>query len=414
MDALEPATIIDGLTAFTDRGAGTDAERRAASWLATRCASLGGEPVTETFWCRPNWAAAHLWHIALAVAGSLLSLVSPIAGIVVLSVALVSTAADGLTGYSLGRRLTPERASQNVIVAPPADGRQRTRLVLTAHYDAGRMGLAYKLAPATRRLNGAGPGWLAWVSIAMVWLLAVAILRLGGHTSPTIGAIQLPPTVSLVLGFALLVDLATGDWSPAAGDNASGVALAIAVAAALTSNPPQHLEPELVLTGAGDGDQIGLVRVLRAHRSAWRAGAAKRLVRGGGRANTIVLGIGACAGGTPHWWQSDGTFLPLRYARALRRIAEGIAEDEPYLRAIPHRGRGVTAAFPARMAGLPAIAIGCLDRRGVAPRSHQRSDISDSLDPEALDHALQFALLLIDGIDAVLGEAETPASPTPA
>ena len=72
----------------------------------------------QTFWSRPNWALAHAWHVALAVAGSLVAVASPLAGGALILLALISIAVDALTGLSPGRRLTREHASQNV-VSPP-------------------------------------------------------------------------------------------------------------------------------------------------------------------------------------------------------------------------------------------------------------------------------------------------------
>ena len=111
-------------------------------------------------------------------------------------VALVSLAVDALTGRSLGRRLTPERASQNVVSRRPAarpwpgarpaagasrsDGRPPVTLLITANYDAGRAGLAYRpaLRRAAARLRRAtgrmGPGWLGWLALAFAWLLVTA------------------------------------------------------------------------------------------------------------------------------------------------------------------------------------------------------------------------------------------------
>jgi hypothetical protein len=74
MEAQDPLATINALVGFAGRGAGSDAERRAADWLAKRCAPLRPDAEVETFWCRPNSAAAHLWHLALAIAGSLASL----------------------------------------------------------------------------------------------------------------------------------------------------------------------------------------------------------------------------------------------------------------------------------------------------------------------------------------------------
>ena len=406
VDAPDAQATVDGLTALTGRGAGSDAERRAANWLAARCREQIGEAEIETFWSRPNWALAHLWHVALAVVGSLVALASPIAGIVLLGIALISVVCDALTGVSLGRRLTPERASQNVRV--PATGQPTTRLVLTANYDAGRTGLAYRLRPITSRigqaLHGFTPGWLGWLTIAILWLLAVAVLRSEGHTSKLIGAIQLLPTVGLVIGFALLLELATGNWSPAANDNATGAAVVLQVAASLAATPPQHLDIEVLLTGAGDAEQIGLRRYLRAQRGTRR--------RRQPRSNAISVGLAASGAGTPHWWQSDGALVPVRYATSMRRIAARTAEEETYLDARPHRGRGNQTALPARLAGRAAVTIGCLDAGGTAPASHSKADIA--VDPNAVERATSFALLLIDGIDAAVGDEQRLGAATPA
>lgn len=405
---MSATETVSGLAAFENRGAGTDSERRAARWLAGETSATDRDVLVEPFWCRPNWALAHAWHVALAIAGSLVSVPSPIAGGAMLIAALLCVLADVITGRSPGRRLIPERASQNVVAVPaPASG-ARTRLIITANYDAGRAGMAYRdgfrrVSGALRRgTRGITPGWLGWLVIAIVWLLVIAVLREEGHRSQLIGAIQLPPTVALVLGFALLLELATADWSPAAGDNATGVAVATELAHALDAAPPAHLDVYLVLTGAGDAGQVGLQRYLRAHRAERTPG------------STVVLGIASCAGGRPHWWRTDGALVALRYARPLRELAARIADDEPHLGIAPRSGRGTTPAFPARMTRLPAITIGCLDHRGLAPRSHHRDDTHEAIDPQALHDAVQFALLLIDGIDATVAGAQGEPSATPA
>jgi hypothetical protein len=56
----------------------------------------------------------------------------------------------------------------------------------------------------------------------------------------------------------------------------------------------------------------------------------------------------------------------------------------------------------SRIAGFPAIAIGCLDENGLAPRSHQPADATDAIDRTALDATLELALMLVDAIDAEL------------
>jgi Peptidase family M28 len=397
----EPPDVVVGLERFRDRGAGTDSERRAARWLAHQLEGRHGEVAVESFWCRPNWALAQSWHVALAFAGSLTSVASPRVGGAMLLVALVFVIADAMTGLSPGRRLTPERASQNVVALPPTrptdQASHRLRLIISANYDAGRTGLIYRdgVRSATTRvhraLRGFTPGWAGWLALDIAALLAVTILRLEGHTSTGVGAIQVLPTLILLAALALLLQAAFSEFSPAAGDNGSGVAVALSLARALRVSPPRHLDVELVLTGAGDGGGHGLHHHLSRRRKSL------------GRGNTVVIGVAACTGGQLRWWTSDGPLVPLRYASRLLRLARHVSVQAPELEARPHRGRGSTPALPARQARIPAITIGCLDERGLAPRSHRPYDLAAGVSRKSHDRAVQYGLMLVDEIDAAVG-----------
>jgi len=363
---------VESLASFADRGAGTDAERRAASWLAEELRRSGREATIETFWCRPNWPLAHAWHVALGVAGSLVAVSAPKAGAGMVLAALLCVIVDWVTGWSPGRSLTPERASQN-IVSPPRSGHgsHDVRLVVTAALDAGRRGLVHRGAVRRhidRITSGRAPGWLGWLTLTLVWTLATALLRVEGDRGTAVSVAQLIPTVALVLGLALLLELGTAAWDHSAADDACGVAVALALVRALDAAPPASVDVALVMTGAADSQGIGLRRYLRSRRRRRRAD------------NTVILGIGPCGAGTPSYLISDGSLVPLAFHRSLRGLAAGISADEPGLELRPARGRGTSAAFPGRLAGLPAITL-----TGGTP-----------------DGTLQAGLLLVDAIDAYL------------
>lgn len=394
---------VTELTSFRGRGAGSNAERRAARWLARQIEAGGRRSRIETFWCRPNWALAHAWHVALALAGSLVSVSSPRVGGALLVAALVSIVLDELTGLSPGRRLSPERASQNVIGLPRQDTQQdEVRLIITANYDAPRTGLAYRpglrrpIARLQRALGGRAPGWLGWLCVMVIWLIVVAVFRLEGQKGTLAGVLQLIPTVGLVLALAMLLEIGTANFSPGAANNASGTAVALALASALHAAAPANFAVELVLQGA---DGLGMRRYLRSRRKQLRA------------PNTVVLGIAPSASGPPTWWLSDGSLVPMRYLARLRGLCANVASSQPQLHVQAHRGRGGTPALQARAARLPAIAVGCRDVNEREP-----------VDPQAMDATLQFTLLLVDEIDAYLAEQtraraaqpEAPAPVTPA
>jgi hypothetical protein len=398
MPAIDTITT---LTAFEGRGPASDAERRAALWLRKELGGGGRSARIEPFWCRPNWALAHAWHAALGLAGGLVAVSHPTVGGAIVLAALLFVLIDAVTGVSPGRRLTPERASQNVVARrdEPAQD-DRMVLILTANYDSGRTGLIYRggLRRAVAKLGRGGPGWLAWLSAVLLALLAIAVARMTGSRGTAIGLLQLPPTIALVLALALLLELASAPIGPGASDNASGVAVALTLARALDVAPPASLRVEAVLTGAGDGGGIGLRRFLRAHRGELAP------------ENAIVLGFSACGAGTARWWVSDGALIPLAYHPRLRELCAAIAAAEPQLGAAPYRGRGSAPALPARMAGLPAIALGCRDERGLAPRSHEPGDTATAVDRAAVDAAVELALMLVDAIDAEVATARAESA----
>ena len=392
-------SVLDTVTelcAFPGRGAGTDAERRAADWLAREAAQTGGEVTVETFWCRPDGALAQAWHVALALAGSVVMVSDATTGGLIALAALICLTADALTGVSPGRRLTPQRASQNVVCAPAGpEPAGSLRLLVTAPYDAGRCGLVHApaLRAASARLRaGAGGGrlalgWLGWVALGIAWLVAVAVTRRLGDTGVAIAVAQVIPTIGLVAVLAALLQLAGARYGPAASDDAAGVAVALALGRVLCRAPSRQLRVTILLSGAGPA---GLRHHLRTRRAALRG------------TSTAVLGIAACGAGTPRVWRGDGPLWPVAFHPRLYGLARRAAQElTPDASPAPgHRGRGAGPALGARLAGLPAVTIGCLDDRGRAPRSHRPDDLPEAVDPGAVGAALQLALTFAELLDA--------------
>ncbi len=265
------------------------------------------------------------------------------------------------------RARQPERGQPRAGPAPRATTPPRVRLIVTANYDAGRTGLVYRnwlRVPVARLKRLAGPaspraGWAGWSSrwCGCWWWPCCAT---AAATGTPIGVVQLIPTAALVLALALLLELAGAPFGPAAGDNGAGAAVAISLVRALDAAPPPRLDVELVLQGAGEAGMTGPAAppALAAPRAARHRHDRAGHRRCGLRAAPVVgLGRPARAAALP------------RAAAPARR--PGAATGG---RAAPHRGRGTSPALPARTRRLPALTIGCLDGRGLAPRSHQAGD----------------------------------------
>jgi hypothetical protein len=388
---MDPKEIVTGLARVAPRGPGTDAERRAALWLARVLRDdLGREATLQPVWVRPQRAVVLALHAAAGVAASVVAATSPAIGLGVAVAALVSWCLDQLGWAHLGRRLTPARATQNVVSPPTAatrSGRGRiVRLVITAAYDAPRTGVGRRepvrrvVARARELTGGRLPGAGAAVALSLAAVAGLAGARLGGVDAGWVGAVQLVPTVVLLAALGLAVDSALSRPGPGANDPASGAAVAVALAAALDRDPPRHLGVELVLAGAGDGPSLGMREFVRARRKRYRAEA------------TAVLHLAACGRGRPRWWVSDGPLAPLRFHPRMRELAARAG-------GAPHRGREGGGGWRARNAGWPAITIGCLTDDGWPARSGQSGDTAEDVDPGALRAALAVAVALVRALD---------------
>lgn len=398
---MDPMQIATGLAEIEGRAAGSDAERRAALWLRRRLRADGRDARLEPEWVRPQWAAVHAFHVAAGVAASLIALSSSTVGLALLAAVVVSMALDLLGVAHLLRRVSPERATQNVVSPPIAATRsspeQTVRLVVLAHYDAPRGGMARRdglrrvAATAQRACRGYLPGALGVMFLALVALLAVAVARRAGLEGRWLDLVQLVPTLLLLAGLASLIDLGLAGPGPGAGESASAAAVALALVDALDRAPPRHLAVELVLAGAGDGPSLGMRAFAQRRKRRYRPEA------------TAVLHIAPCGRGRPRWWTVDGALAPRRLHPRLAALCADVARTRPVLRARAHRGHGAGAGWRARLAGWPAITVGCLDGHGLVPAAGQGSDRADRLDAGAMRAALGLCRELVARLDDDVG-----------
>jgi hypothetical protein len=398
MDSL---AVVARLGRIAPRGAAGDGERRAAVWLREQLRAAGREASLQPVWIRPAWELAAALAVALALAGSVASIWEPALGLGLLAAGFVGLAGEVSGRAPLLRRLLPERATQNVVSpprprpgAPAADA--RVQLVVTANLDAGRGGSIYSdrwttLEGRLRRLaRGRLSAPLSVVSADVAVLVALAAVRTAGSRGAALSIAQFALTVVLVIALAALLDIALAGVSPGANVNASGVAVALALVAALDEAVLQRLDVTLVLAGGGEAGALGIRAFVAERRHSWRPD------------DAIVLAIEPCGAGTPHWLERDGRMFGLRFHPRLRAAMTAVASEERQLRARALRSHGISGAYPARLAGWPAIAVGCSDALGRAARARQASDVTDAVDPAALEATLELCLAFVGRLDAEL------------
>ena len=242
--------------AAIERGSASPGERAAAELVADALREAGLEPVLEeervhgTHWLPfglPPAAAA----LAAVAGGRLAALVTGAA-------AAASVAEDIGGGPQLLRGALPQRTTTNV-VARLGDPDARHHLLVCAHHDAARGGLAFhpRLAPrlvhgSTRRAFAPVIGGPALVALG--GLLGSRILRKAGAAVSGASA-------------AMFADAALRKPVPGANDNATGVAAMVAAAARLRADPPPDLAITFLSTGSEETWLEGMAAFGRRHFS---------------------------------------------------------------------------------------------------------------------------------------------------
>ena len=402
MNSAGRMEIIRELCSFEGRLAGTDAERRAANRLAERLREIGRRAEIEPIHVHPQVGLVYALHCLVGFAGSLAAVAVAPLGFALALCAATSMYLDLNARHYLLRRLFFRRASQN-LVSRGARPDAPARLLIVAHVDAARTGAVFSpgrmrlLARLDRRLPFAlSPTRILFWSLAV--LVPVLGVRMAGVDSNLISLLQLPPTLVLLIGVFACVEIALSPVAPGANDDASGVATALSLAERLAAEPPDNLDPWVVLTGGGECPMQGMRAFTRDRRRALD------------RASTYVLNIDSVGRGDVRFEVGEGpavTFeLHSRLTELCAAIAEADRDDANRFSAEPLSHGFGTDALPARLLGLQSTTITCLERGAIAPANYRAmTDTPEAIDPDAVARAHDFALELIRRLDADVGRA---------
>jgi Peptidase family M28 len=397
--------IIRELCSFERRLAGTDAERRAANWLAKLLGERGRRAQVESIYVHPQYGLIHASHCALGFTGSLAAIAQPAVGFAIVLATATSMYLDLNYRLYLLRRLFFRRASQNV-VSPGNRPDAPARVLLCAHYDAARTGAAFdpkRVARgarlATRLPLPLGPFRILFWSLAI--LLPILGARMAGIDSSLVSLLQLPPTLVLLVGVFLLTDIGLSDVVPGANDNASGVATVVSMAQELDADPPDNLDVWVLLTGAEECLQEGMRSFVRAHRRELE------------RRTTYFVNVDTVGHGRVRFEAAAGWVITTHMDRRLVELCEAIAtadrEDSNRYGARPLVHGLAGDSMPPRLAGFRATAITCLGELNFVPGYHTPQDTPERIDLAALDRAHGFTLELVRALDRDVGRAAEPA-----
>jgi Peptidase family M28 len=378
METLEET--VHALAAI-DRGSATDGERQAAEWLARRLEQAGLEPQIdeEKVLGRGFWWPLGLMSAGAAAAGVAALRGRRLAGAVVGLAAAAGMADDLENGPRVFRRLAiPRRRTWNVTAIAGDPDAERTAVVL-AHHDAAHSGLVFSqdaqrlLDERTDIVQRTDTSVPVFFPVVAGPLLVAAGALLGRRRVAQAG------TVVSACSAATFADIAARGPVPAANDNASGVAVLVALAEKLREQPVSGLRVLLVSCGSEESFQQGV--------RAWGRRWFPRLPTD----RTWFLNMETVGSPQLALLEGEGTLLMQDYQQEFKERVDAWAKERGIELRRNLRSRTTTDAVIPHRAGYPTANFVSITRWKALANYHWPSDIPENVDFGTVAQATEVA-----------------------
>lgn len=270
--------------------------------------------------------------------------------------------------------------SRNVIARKPARKTGNRSIILSAHMDSSRSGILFE-PPVVYMFRPIFMGGL--ISLLLIPLL-IAAAMVSGLNYFWIAAVL--PALFLLSGIVLLMQREIGgSYTAGANDNASAVAVMVALADKYADQPLQYCDLWFVGTGSEESGVIGMINFVKSNRSRLK--------------DPLFINLESLGCGQLYYMEREGMFPSLKADPYLAGLARETAEEKklPFEAGRFHTILTDNVAVLSRK--LPGLTLmGCGPRR-LIPHWHRHSDLPENIDEQNLRQALELASGLIEKID---------------
>ncbi len=383
------AVNLDDITSLArdigPRLPGTGKERRAAHHVMERLRDSGVAAGLLPIRTAPSFIPIYFSIFAIIAIAVPLVAVSRFLGL------LISVFGGGLLVLELINRpllsgFFATRRSHNVLGIIPAAvndeiGEPARRVILTAHIDTGRGGLLWH-----RSLMRS---FRLFVLVVIGCALAVPVLLLA-YTIRQVAAFWIAAWVLMAILFVVAILMAESEWRgvplSGANDNASGVAVLLAIASAVRQSHLAHVETWLLFTTGEEAGLIGMNRFLDENDF--------------NPNTTYFVTVDHVGSGRIHFTRGEGLIRSRRSSAPLTRLISDISSHHPEWNVTSEVHRMLpTDQFAALSRGYQAVTILGLDENAVLPHWHQATDTQDKVKIETMQIAADLALALVRRLD---------------
>ncbi|MFN2463850.1 MAG: M28 family metallopeptidase [Candidatus Dormibacteria bacterium] len=353
-----------------------EGERLAAGYIGEQLAGFGYSIHQEAFRSPGSFSQVYVPIYVLSLSG-FVAFVLGSRGLALLltGVALICFVGENTTALKLISALIPGGRSMNVVARLAPRELPRRRLVLVAHMDSARSGLMWH-PRLVRRFR------LTFLLLAAS-LAALPLCVVGQAVTGRRFFLPLSLPFALIVAYALLLLVHREIFFrhvDGANDNASGVAVMLSVAQALSLDAPADTEVLAVATGCEEAGLVGMQSFLRKHRDEV--------------ARSWIINIDNVGAGDVHFTTREGMLLGYRTGRELGATATKVAAL-PGIRVTGAPFRTMSndseAALLRRLEAITIIAT----RDGVPVNWHWKTDTLENIDPDTVDMSYRFVEQLV-------------------
>lgn len=363
------------------RPSASEGEREAAEWLVARLGECGAEARIEV----EDGHGTYWWPLGLTSAAGALAGVAALRGRRLAGAALAAAAAaaalDDLPPRGRRFRRLLRRREMHNVVAELGPARAERTVAIVAHHDAAHSGLVFHPAipEIADRLglierNDTSPP-LMWPLVGAP--AAVAAGALSGRRALTLAG------VALCAGYAAaMADVGARDAVPGANDNATGVAILLAIARALAERPTDSVRVLLVSTSE-EATCEGMHAFAERHFPALP------------RESTFFLSVDTV--GSPHLCvlRGEGMFGVTEYPAEALELVDGLAA-ELGIELFPNlRLRNATDGVYPLAAGYPCASLASCTKLKQPANYHWPNDTADRVDYGSVADAARLVEALV-------------------
>lgn len=370
------------------RGAGSDGEAAAASYVLRTFGDLDLEVDMETFSSWKSDLHGLLIIYGLVIVAFAVFRLSYTACVVAMVLLFFIFQMETYT-WAVVSRLLPHSSASNVVGRVRASDSAKRKVLLVANYDSARSSPLGRpgVARLFRLLYIISFACIIAIMLLGFFGLGASLTKISQNTINKVWLYTSPFAAYLVvMCIIIMLGEARGRFTAGANDNASGIGVLLSVMASLAENPLENTEVWGLASGRGTAGARGMIAFLHRHRHVMR--------------DASIINLDHCGIGDTLIATREGAMFGFRCSWRMRRIAQDAARSSSGVELGKGRCRVKKSdGMAAMVRGFRAITI-CGLKGGTYPGWRNTDDTLDTLDRGSLDRAVKLVGLMLDIVDS--------------